>query len=488
MKMRSPRAFAARVGVRVRVVAAFALAAAVLLLAAGIAVREGLEDQLTDAVDDGLQTRVAIAGRLLRDAGGPRAGLTAGIDDPGESFTQILDPEGRVVLATPGVPRTPLLDAPGRRSAVEGLTVRLRGIELDDAEDVEEVDLEALEETAPEAFEEDLARLLARSTTVKGRRYAIIAGTTFEDTDDALHALTRVLLIAGPLVLLGACLVGYGAVAGALRPVESMRRRAALIGGDASDERLPVTAARDEVGRLGTTLNAMLDRLQAALRHERAFVADAGHELRTPLAIQQTELELALRGERSPEELRAALASALEETVKLTGLTEHLLLLARGDDGALDVRPQPLDAVGLLYGVGARVGAAASAAGRTLAVHAPEGLVVHGDRDRLEQALVALVDNALKHGAGPVELGAQATGADVELWVADRGPGLPAGFAERAFERFSRPDSSRSSAGSGLGLAIVRAIAEAHGGTAELRSREGGGLQAVVIVPSSAAA
>jgi heavy metal sensor kinase len=467
--------------VRLRVAAAFALAMAVLLAIAGVAIRIGLADQITGATDETLETRATAVARLIVDRGRPEPGLTAGIDDPGETFTQVIGPGEEVVINATGLPPGPLLDAAGRADAADGTTIELEGVEVEPDEGDEELDREALEEGGDEPFEDDRARVMARSVTAGGTRYAIITGATLEDREDAVQALTNVLLVALPLALLGATLAGYLAVAGALRPVERMRARAARISDRSLSERLPVSGRGDELDRLGQTLNAMLDRLERALETERAFAADASHELRTPLAILRGELELALRRERSPEELRATIEAALEEALRLSALADDLLVLARADEGRLPLDPRPLDAAALLETVRGRFARRAEEQGRPLAVHAPDGLALRADPARLEQALGNLVDNALRHGAGAVTLSARADGGAVELAVADEGPGFDPDFARRAFERFSRADAARSRGGTGLGLAIVRAIAEAHGGRARI---DGAGV--ALIVPSSA--
>jgi heavy metal sensor kinase len=465
--------------VRVRVAGAFALAMAILLVIAGLAIRAGLADEITDATDETLETRATAVARLLVDRGRPLPGLTEGIDDPGETFTQVIGPGEEVVIAAAGLPRAPLLDPAARTAAADGITIRLPGVETEPDEGDEEIDLEALEETGTEPFEDDRARVMARSVTAGGTRYAIITGATLEDREDAVRALTRVLLIALPLALLGATLAGYLAVAAALRPVERMRARAARISDRSLSERLPVPGTGDEIARLGQTLNAMLDRLERALESQRAFAADASHELRTPIAVLRGELDVALRRERPPEELRAALAAALDEAVRLSALADDLLVMARADAGELQLRTERLDVPALLEGVRARFARRAEEAGRRVVVDAPADLAVRGDRVRLEQALGNLADNALRHGAGTVTLRARPAGEDVELAVADEGPGMDPAFARRAFERFSRADAARARGGSGLGLAIVRAIAEAHGGSAEID-----GAAVALIVPS----
>ncbi len=215
----------------------------------------------------------------------------------------------------------------------------------------------------------------------------------------------------------------------------------------------------------------MLDRLRRAYDRERRFVADASHELRTPVAVIKTELEGALRRAPADPELREALAAAVEECDHLAQLAEDLLVLARAGDGALPVRPRALEAAELLEGVRLRFAARAAERGREIVVDAAGGLALSADEQRLGQALGNLVDNALRHGAGTVTLRARVGGGTVALEVADEGPGFPPELAGRAFERFARGDEARTRGGAGLGLAIVRAIAEAHGGAAELRGR-----------------
>jgi signal transduction histidine kinase len=260
-----------------------------------------------------------------------------------------------------------------------------------------------------------------------------------------------------------------------------MRRRAAAVSAT-SPGRLPVPASRDEISRLATTLNEMLGRLEAAFEHERRFVANASHELRTPLAMLRTELELALRRPRSHDELEAAVRSAAQETNRLSQLAEDLLLIARADRGALPIRPEPLDVDDVLSVVGERFERRASERRREIVVR-PARALVEADPARVEQALANLVENALEHGAGAIDLFAVERDDVVELHVSDAGAGFPDGFVERAFDRFSRADEARSSGGSGLGLSIVALIAQAHGGSFGTLNRPGGGADVWFTLP-----
>jgi signal transduction histidine kinase len=274
---------------------------------------------------------------------------------------------------------------------------------------------------------------------------------------------------------------GYLLAGAALRPIEAMRRRAAEISTSSLHERLPVPPANDEVARLGETLNAMLGRLEDGLERERRFVSDASHELRTPLAMLRTELELALRRARSPKELEQSVRSAADETDRLSRIADDLLLLARAEQGRLQLRAEPTDLVDVLETVRTRFGARAELERRPLKVDVDDSPVARVDRLRLEQALGNLVDNALRHGDGAITITAATTDSTTELHVLDEGPGFPDGFGDKAFEPFSR--AAPSGDGSGLGLAIVATIVDAHHGQVAATSRPGGGADVSIRLP-----
>jgi signal transduction histidine kinase len=328
-------------------------------------------------------------------------------------------------------------------------------------------------------------RLLAVPARVHSTKSVLLVAQTLAPREEALDRLARELAVGVPAALVLAILAGYLLTAAALRPVEGMRRRAAAITASTPGTRLPVPSGRDEISRLAETLNDMLQRLQAAVEHERRFVADASHELRTPLALLRTELELALRRPRSHAELEEALRSAAEETERLTHLAEDLLLIARSDQGELPVRRERVSARAVLDDVAARFDGPARERGRSVAVSSDADAFVDADPMRLEQALGNFVDNSLVHGEGAVELFVRPNGDGIELHVADAGAGFPAGFAERAFDRFSRADEARSAGGAGLGLAIVDVIARAHGGKATVVNRDGRGADAWITLPRS---
>lgn len=429
-----------------------------LYLRLGHALDGTLNQGLLARADD-VTALVGQADSGLVEAGGRR------LVEESEGFAQVIDEAGNVLDATPRVRARPLL------SPAELAEARRRTILLD---------------RGPLPGLDQASRLLATPVRGQDQRLVVVVGASLEDRQDALEGLRTQLVIGGPVALLLASLAGYALAAAALRPVESMRRRAAEISAARTGQRLPVPRTDDELARLGETLNEMLARLEDGIARERRFVSDASHELRTPLALLKTELELALRRTRSAEELEGALRSAAEETDRLAQLAEDLLVIARADQGRLPIRREMVRAGDLLAGVTRRFEARAKALGRDVVCDAPADLSVDGDELRLGQALGNLVDNALRHGSGTVDLAARERDGRVELHVTDDGPGFPPAFLASAFERFSRADEARTRGGTGLGLAIVDVIARAHGGEARAANRPRGGADVWLILPGPA--
>jgi signal transduction histidine kinase len=426
------------VPIRARLTAAFALAMVLVLVAAGLFVYLRLRSNLTEAVDAGLDARSTTVGAITDLGRSP-------LEDDEESFQQVVSPGGRV-LATVGGAHGPVLrPAEVRRAA--------------DDEVVLEREIPGIEGTA---------RVLARPGLAAGEPVVLVVGQSLDDRDEALAGVVTSFAVGGALAVALAALIGYGLAATALRPVEAMRSRAERISLNGSDELLPLPAAGDEIRRLGETLNDMVERLRRSFERERRFVGDASHELRTPVAVLKTELEVALRSGDYGPSVREALVAAVEECDHLAQLAEDLLVIARATEGGLPVRHERLAVGALLREVGERFADRAAQQSSAIRVQAPDALTVHADALRLRQAVGNLVDNALRHGEGEVVLRASALDGGVAIDVADAGKGFPPDVAGRAFERFARSDAARASGGSGLGLAIVRAVAEAHGGAASI--------------------
>jgi two-component system, OmpR family, sensor kinase len=445
-----------RLPIRVRLTAAFALAMVLVLAAAGLFVYVRLKDDLDESLDAALGARAAaVAGSGDASAGAP--------EEADEGFAQVLSGTGEVLEAEGGT-GDPVLTGAERVSAAAGARLAL------------ERAVPGIEGTVrilagPVTAEQGAAGDATGDPAAPATRLDVFAvGQSLDDRDETLSGVVASFAIGGPIAVLLASLVGYLLATAGLRPVEAMRRRAGEVSLTHDGERLPLPAAHDEVRRLGETLNEMLDRLRRSFDRERRFVADASHELRTPVAVIKAELEAALRAGGHDAQVREALVAALEECDHLAQLAEDLLVVARAAEGELPVRREPIEVRPLLEGVRARFGDRAREHGRNVRVDGGDGLRIEADDLRLRQALGNLVDNALRHGAGDVVLRARRSEADggVELEVADEGAGFDADLADRAFERFARGDAARTRGGTGLGLAIVRAIAEAHGGRAEI--------------------
>jgi signal transduction histidine kinase len=450
-----------RLPIRIRLTLAFIAAIGLVLAGGGLLLYHHQAASLDRTLDQGLRARSSDLAALVRQ-GDPalREAPPAPVADATGSFAQVLDSRGRIRDQSLGLGAQQLLSGPLLRRARAGTVLVARAHRLGSN-----------------------VRLLAVPLRTQEHRFVLIVGAPLRSRDQALANLRSELLVGGPVALLLASLIGYLVAGAALRPVERMRIRAASITERHLSERLPVPPANDEIARLGTTLNEMLARLERAVKRERSFVADASHELRAPLALVRTEVELALDLPRSTDELLAALRSIGEEADRLSQLADDLLLLARLDEGELPLRTEPLDVSALLQDVAERFRRRAADDGRVIDVDAP-ALQVQADRVRLEQVLVNLVENGLRHGAGTITLSGSPAPDGVVIHVADQGPGFPDSVAGTAFERFTRGDLSRNSSGAGLGLAIVKAVVGAHGGTVALSTDTTSGANVILTLPA----
>lgn len=440
-----------RIPFRVRLTLSFAGVMIVLFGGLALLLRTQFEASLDQTINRSLHTHAADLATLVH---GHRA--LPELPESGGAFAQILDPvTGRIRDTTPGYSRPLLTRAELHRAATGSLLISRR---------------------------QD-ARLLAGPIPDTRPTAVLVVGSPLAQLDGALTTLSELLFIGGPSLLVLTCLAGYILAARALAPVERMSARAAQISGAPEGQRLPVPEAHDELHRLGETLNEMLSRLEDALARERAFVADAGHELRTPLAILRLELEFALAAGSSREELLERLRSVAEEVDRLTNLAQDLLIIARAEQGQLPLEKRPVEVGHLLEEVASRFATAASSRGRAVQVEGSSDIAVEADLARLEQALTNMVSNALLHGDRTVVLRAQARDGIVELHVLDEGKGFGSDFLPHAFERFTRADPARSGRGAGLGLSIVQVIAEAHGGRAQVRNRDTGGADVWLELP-----
>jgi signal transduction histidine kinase len=457
------------VPLRLRVVAVFTAAATIAFVGLGLFVYYRVEATLHD------QARVALDAQMDALADLPESGRRAAIEAmTGEFFAQVLTPDGTLVASSPqlsGPVATGDLPVPAPGE----------GPGEDIGEDVEvKRPVRLVEDEGEEGDEGEAAILLLR----RDGDQVLLVGTSREDLDDALWGVRTQLLIGGPLALLLASAAGYLAAGTALRPMERMRRHAEAVSAHSAGERLPLPAAHDEIRRLGLTLNQMLDRLDTGLQRERRFVAEASHELRTPLALLKLEIDLALAQPRPTDELVAALRSAGEEVDRLTRLSDDLLLLASAQDGRSLQDQTDVDVRSLLKTSAARYSARAGQEGRRIVVRCDGRPIVRAHAGRFERALSNLVDNAVRHGAGDIELGSGWSDGRVSIWVTDHGPGLDDELRAHVLEPFGRSPTPRSQDGRGLGLTIVQAIvAELHGTVIIENGSSDGGTVATIAVP-----
>jgi len=438
-----------RLPIRMRLTLAFAGVLAAVMAVGGVALYGVFARDFDKQIDRDLQTRLIDVTRLVDSAASsPGRPEPRRVPAGSGGLVQVYRASGALLASGREIRVGRLLTAAQvRRAANRRIKIERAGTRLGDA------------------------RLQAGPA--QAAPLVVAVGEPLKRRDHSLFRLRELLAIVFPLALALATYAGYQVAGAALGPVERMRARAASVTEHDTSERLPVPEAQDEIRALGLTLNDLLGRLDEALVRERRLLTEASHELRTPLAVLRTEVELALRGQRDPGELRASLESVGEEVERLSHLAEDLLVLARADQGRLPLRPEPLDVSDLLRAASAR---AARGERRVLADGDAPGLVVAADPARAAQALDNLVTNALKHGGGDVRLSARAGADRVELHVTDQGEGFSDELLGHAFQR----------EGTGLGLAIVAAIATAHGGEAGARNLAGGGADVWLSLPAAA--
>jgi heavy metal sensor kinase len=339
-------------------------------------------------------------------------------------------------------------------------------------------------------------RVVGRRVQARGTPYTLVVLRSLHDQEDLLQRASFALFIAVPLALLLASIGGYLLARKSLAPVARMSATAERIGAANLHERLPVANERDELGGLARVINGLLARLDASFTQQRRFMADASHELRTPIAIMRSEAEVALsEPETSNADLRESIAIFKDETKRLTGIVEDLFMLARADAGQYQLTPKEFYLDELAGEVARAVRMLVAGKGLTLRVDASEEMPFRGDENLLRRLLLNLVDNAIKYTpkGGAVTIACKHEGARYIVTVSDTGQGVPADAQPHIFDRFYRADSARSRAGddsvgptsgAGLGLSIARWVAEAHDGTLELLNTSAAGSVFQLVLPA----
>ena len=451
-------------GLRTRLLLIGLTGVALALLVGGLGFYQALRVSTDRTLDREAMTSAQEVAALVDEGRLPDA-----LPASGAQLVQVVDAEQRVVAASLGADRlVPVLDPAQLRSALGGEAVLVDGARFGSSGPL---------------------RVRAVAAGPAAQPVSVIVAVQVGDVLSARRALRAGLLLVFPAVLLVMAAVAWAVMGRTLRPVEALRAGAERIGAAPAGstpvagggDRLPVPAADDELRALALTLNGMLDRLAAGRERQRAFVADAAHELRSPLTAMRVQLEVASRlgeGGDLPGELQPDLD-------RLSALVEDLLLLARsGADSPVPARLGPVPVAPLLAAVAEEVpgreGVRVTAVGPG---PAPAVRAVRADAGELRRVLVNLTSNAVRHATSRVVLEVSTEPGDqVLLTVTDDGPGIPEAERERVFERFARLDDARSrdAGGTGLGLPIARELLARSGGTITLADAPGGGLRAEV--------
>lgn len=446
---------------RGRLTLVFALVTAVLCLLVGVLVDFQYRNALRQALDDGLTTRFSNLERDLASSGDQSVEPT--LPDE-EAFAQIVDADGVVVNAAPRallarrvLTKSELADARTHRITIERAS----------------------------APGNQQSRLLAGPVGQPGLGLVVVVGTSLEEVTKAQHRLELALVIGLPLLAAIVSVAGWFLAGAALKPVRNLVEEADEISAVAARgqrRRLSVPATGEELADLARHLNELLARIEGALEHERAFLDDASHDLRTPISIVRSELELARMQTEEGSELARALDSSLEEVGRLDRLAVNLLVLARFRSAG-PPPPEPVDLGALSRRAAETV--ARSRDGHAVPVRVNGSAEVRGDEDAIARAVLNLVDNAARHADERVDVEVSSDEDGAVVAVRDDGPGFPPELLGQAVGRFVRgTDGGHGTEnGAGLGLAIVDAIATAHGGVLDIENSAEGGANVQLRLP-----
>jgi heavy metal sensor kinase len=331
----------------------------------------------------------------------------------------------------------------------------------------------------------EVTRILYRTNLRQTVSAILVLGTPTAAVTQAVDSFRGVVIIGGIVIVILAAAGGYFIALKALKPVDDITRSARSIEETDLSKRIKVRS-KDELGRLAETLNEMINRMEKAFERQRQFTADASHELRTPLAVIEAESTLALEKSRSPDEYRESLESVTEEVNYMSSILEKLLMLARADAGKEQLNYSRVNLKDLITGIIPDIEMLSRDKGLRFEAKTAADLFVKGDRVKLKQLLLNLLDNAIKYTPqGTITLSLQQQEDQAVIAVADTGIGIDEEHLPRIFERFYRVDKarSRSEHGTGLGLSIAKYIVEAHGGRIEVTSQPGQGSVFTTYLP-----
>ncbi len=415
-----------RLPIRVRITVAATLAVLLVLGLTAFALVTTQRVVLTDSVDEVLQRQITSITAQI-DSGQ----LTAVIPPQGdeESYARVLDSHGEVIAETVFTPKS-----------IDGYRVR----------------------------------------TAERAGFVIETGTPLDDVNDSVRTLSLGLVVAVPIAALLLALLVWLLVGRVLAPVERIRRQVAAISDSSLDRRVPEPAGNDEIAQLARTMNEMLGRLEGASKRQRQFVADASHELRSPLTRIRAEIEVDLAHPANAD-LAATHRSVLRDAETLEVLIDDLLVLARSDE----TTGRAFELVDFDDVVSTEVARARGASSVEILAGEVSGAQVVGDPAQLSRVVRNILDNAVQHGATSVRVALAEEDEFAILSISDNGRGIPAEMRDSVFERFVRVDEARSSSegGTGLGLAIAKEIVVAHSGTIEIDSEYTSGARFVIRIP-----
>ena len=448
-------------GIRLTATLTAVLIVAGAFAVSGLALIGLVQHSLVNNVDANAIARAQDVAALVRAGNLQPAVASTGQET---AVVQVVDSAGKVVSASPNIAgEGPVLTQhPASRSRV---SLTMTGLPI--GEGAEQY------------------RVVAQPVKLQGGPGWIYVATSLQQVEVAVNKLRNLLVVGLPLLLLLVAAAIWKAVGRALRPVEEIRLQAATIGGSDLQQRVPVPTTNDEIARLAATMNQMLARLEDASQRQRHFVGDASHELRSPLAAMQAQIDVALAHPNLTESTEV-MQSLQDQSQRMTQLIEDLFFLARADEGRLTSERKIVDLDDLVLAELVRLRARHRAAIGAISIDAAR---VFGSARDLARLLRNLGDNALVHARTTVSIGLTATDVDATITVADDGPGVPLEERDRIFARFARADQARArpatGPGTGLGLAIARQIVEAHGGA--IRVEEDGaptrGARFVVLLP-----
>ncbi len=330
-------------------------------------------------------------------------------------------------------------------------------------------------------------RLYTAARDIGGEPLVIRVARTEDAIRDQWNGLLLTFLVVIPAAVGLASAAGYVIAGRALAPIARITERARRITADRLDARLPVENPGDELGELAKVFNATFERLEASFQRLKRFTADASHELRTPLTAIRSVGEVGLRNAKSAEDYREVIGSMLEESDRLTRLVTSLLTISRWEAGQVRLSFGVIDLPAMAAAIVGQLGVVADDKGVALRCRSEGPLPVLADQEMLHQAIVNVIDNAIKYtpSGGAVDVVARRAGAVAELHVSDQGPGIPAEHVSRVFDRFYRIDKGRgrSDGGAGLGLAIARGAVEINKGRIDVYPADGGGSRFVISLP-----